>query len=92
MKSRKGNSPKSGDATYKKDLASKPMEMNKSKVEGEAKKRKSGGEVKAPGAAARANGGRAPRKSGGRAGCESSPFSSARAGTNPPGHKAKLID
>lgn len=35
---------------------------------------------------------RKPRKNGGRTGADSSPFSSARHGTNPPGHKAECMD
>lgn len=41
---------------------------------------------------AHAHGGRAARQSGGRAGSNFSPFSSARAGTPPRGHKVTEID
>ena len=36
--------------------------------------------------------GRHARKSGGRTGSDSHPFSSARAGTNPPGHKTENVE
>lgn len=36
--------------------------------------------------------GRMPRKSGGRTGSDSHPFSSARAGSPPPGHKVEDMD
>jgi hypothetical protein len=61
-----------------------------SKVLETAKEKKSGGPVGKQvggiaGGAARANGGRAPRKDGGRTGADTHPFSSARAGKDPPG-------
>lgn len=46
-----------------------------------------GGPVEGEKSMARAD--RKPRKAGGATG---NPFSSARAGTNPPGHKAELMD
>lgn len=36
--------------------------------------------------------GRTARKAGGRTGADAHPFSSARAGTNPPGHKTECVD
>lgn len=106
MKGRSGKkmeSPKSGDKEYDQDLKSKPERRdNETMVENASMKKKGGGrtvrksggrsELKVGGVAARANGGRAPRKSGGRTGCDQSPFSSARSGTAPKGHKVTLID
>jgi hypothetical protein len=44
------------------------------------------------GAASAPTAARAPRKSGGRSGCDSNPFSSARHGTDPKGHKTVDVD
>jgi len=63
-----------------------------SNVQDEAEERKRGGKVgkkhagKVDGKSMH-HAGRKPRKSGGRASCESSPFTSARRGTPPPGRK-----
>lgn len=40
--------------------------------------------------ASKGNAGRKPRKSGGRTGADSSPFSSARHGSSAPGHKVEM--
>jgi hypothetical protein len=64
---------------------------NASKIEGEAKARKSGGKaVDMHGVKPRANGGRTQRKSGGRTGSNMNPLSSAASGTAPKGHKVKI--
>lgn len=53
------------------------------KCSGGAVERKEGGKVEGE---SKMHAGRKPRKSGGRANATDNPFSSARAGTNPPGH------
>lgn len=99
-------SAKSGDKEFEQDLKDKPeARTNAKKIDGEAEERKAGGragrkhggkakhhEMKAHGEDAKHHMGRKPRKSGGRAGSDQSPFSSARHGTSPKGHKAELID
>ena len=73
-----------------KDVTPKARD-NASKVEGEAKARKSGGKaVDMHGMKAKSHGGRMPRKSGGRAGSNMNPLSSAASGTPPKGHKVKV--
>lgn len=53
--------------------------------------RKHGGKmVEMKGEKAKMHAGRMPRKSGGRTGSDSSPFSSARKGTAPPGRKIEM--
>lgn len=71
------------------DLKSKPMRYTAdSKVNNEAEERKRGGKtVKMSGDKAKMHAGRKPRKNGGRTGSDGSPFTSARHGTPPPGHK-----
>lgn len=70
------------------DLSMKPERRNNaSKIFGEAEKRKSGG--KAMGMDAKCHAGRKPRKSGGRATSDANPFTSARHGTPPKGHKVE---
>jgi len=70
------------------DLSSNPERRNNaSKIFGEAEKRKSGG--KAMGKDAMCHAGRKPRKSGGRATSDANPFTSARHGTPPKGHKVE---
>lgn len=73
------------------DLAKSNMEYTKdSNVNREAVERsvrKSGGKIK--GEAHKGHAGRKPRKSGGRAGSESNPFTSAQHGTPPKGHKVE---
>jgi hypothetical protein len=86
------NEPMKGTNEAAEDLKSKPERYNNSKVENEAEERKRGGRTKKnvggpAGAAPAANAGRAARKSGGRAGSDSNPFTSARHGTPPKGHK-----
>lgn len=92
-------SPKTGEDDYKEDLAKKNQRYTyESKVNDEAEERKRGGKVKKKNVGkvkgeAKPNAGRMPRKSGGRAGgSNASPFSSARAGTPPKGHKTTAID
>jgi hypothetical protein len=83
MKGRKGKAnggeTMSGVASYKADLADKPMRYNNSKVMSEAEQRKHGG--KAEGKSAKKHAGRMARKSGGRTGSNMNPLSSAAAGT-----------
>ena len=100
MKGRKSggmDSPASGDKEYAQDLASKPnRRVNAPKIMSAAEERKRGGRTKkhvaVPGEMGNAHAGRKPRKSGGRAGSDSSPFSSARAGTPAKGRHAVDID
>jgi hypothetical protein len=80
--------PSSGVKDYDADLKTKPVKYTGGKPEEEAMQRRAGGKVHGK-ASHRAD--RKPRKSGGRAGSDSSPFSSARNGTAPAGHKAQLI-
>jgi hypothetical protein len=89
---RKFGGPTKGDEVEKKDMKNKEMshseKENEIHAEADAtsakkgKKKQVGGPV---GATARKHGGRAARASGG--GCESNPFTSARAGTAAPGRK-----
>jgi hypothetical protein len=101
MKGRKTggmDSPASGDKEYAQDLAMKPTRRNNApKVMGAAEERKHGGRTKKmvgkmSGDMAACNAGRKPRKSGGRAGCDSSPFSSARSGTPAKGRQTVSVD
>lgn len=90
-------SPASGDREYDQDLKSKNMRYTyQSNVNDEAEERKRGGRakkhVKAEGESSKMHAGRKPRKSGGRAGSDMNPFSSARKGTSPKGHKTVDID
>lgn len=66
-----------------------------SNVNDEAEERKHGGRAKKhvgkpDGDMAKAHAGRKPRKSGGRATSDANPFTSARAGTPPPGRKLEM--
>ena len=101
-------SPASGDREYEEDLKDKPMRYTGGKPEDEAEERKHGGrakrkhggpvkkkkhhEMKVDGEHAVHHAGRKPRKSGGRTGSDSHPFSSARHGTEPKGHNPVDID
>ncbi len=91
MKGRKMGPGTSGPAKGDKDWKHESVpttRVDAPKITGPAKRkaRKDGGMV--AGAAARANGGRTPRKSGGRtSGSNSNPFSSARTGNAPAGRK-----
>jgi len=91
----KVESDASGDNDAAEDLKTKPeARTNAKKVDDEATERKAGGRVRRKtggnvvakqvggvvGSAPKANAGRAARKSGGS--CDSSPFSSAKAGTS----------
>lgn len=97
MKGRTGKST-GGVNDSAKDMDKKNQRYTyQSKVNDEAEERKAGGRTKkmvgdVKGAACKPNAGRKPRKNGGRAGSDSNPFSSARNGTNPVGHKAEAID
>lgn len=97
MKGRKSRAT-GGKAEFEEDLKSKPNRRdNAPKIENAAEERKRGGKVKkdcgdVEGGKSMPNFGRKPRKSGGRTGSDKSPFSSARHGTMPSGHKPKAID
>jgi hypothetical protein len=75
------------------DLKIKPeARTNAANIDREAEERKRGGRakkhgMKAEGPMAKHHAGRKPRKNGGRTGSDSMPFSSARHGTAPAGHK-----
>lgn len=74
----------SGGVVEKEDSPSDVYEGASSNVAKEARERKRGGRaknVKMHGAAAKAHAGRKPRKSGGKVGADSHPFSSAAHGT-----------
>lgn len=93
-------SPSKGDREYEEDLKDKPMRYTGGKPEDEAEERKHGGRMKKKkhhgmkvhGEHAMHHAGRKPRKSGGRTGSDTHPFSSARTGTAPKGHKTVDID
>ena len=85
------------------DLKDKPEARTNAKtIDSEAEKMKNGGrakkarggkmEHKVEGEKAAMHAGRKPRKNGGRTGSDTSPFSSARKGTEPAGHKSELMD
>ena len=89
------DSPAVGRRDYEQDLRDNPeSRVNAPKITKAAEERKRGGKAvgKVAGAAAKAHMGRKPRKAGGRVGCDSSPFSSARAGTPAKGRKTVDID
>lgn len=92
------DSPATGDKEYAQDLASKPNRRNNApKILNAAEERKRGGRTKkkhvmVPDEMGSAHAGRKPRKSGGRAGCDSSPFSSARSGTPAKGRNTVSVD
>lgn len=77
------------------DLKTKNQKYTyESKVNDEAEERKRGGKVKKEagkieGVLAKHHAGRKPRKNGGRTGSDSNPFTSARHGTQPSGHKTE---
>jgi len=83
------------------DEKTKPeARTNATKEDAEAEERKRGGrakrrhggktEMKVHGDKAMHHAGRKPRKSGGRTGSDSSPFTSARHGKNPPGRNEMM--
>lgn len=80
------------------DLKDKPQRYNQSRVEDEAEERKRGGRAKkkyagkVEGAECKPRADRKPRKDGGRTGADKTPFSSARKGTPPAGHKVEDMD
>lgn len=91
------DSPASGTREYDEDLRSNPARRdNAPKIEGAAEERKRGGRAKKHMGKmhgdAMHHAGRKARKSGGRAGSDMNPFSSARKGTSPKGHKTVDID
>jgi len=101
MKGRKSggmDSPAMGVKEFDQDLASKPeRRVNAAKIEGVAEERKRGGRAKKmvgkmSGEMSSCHAGRKPRKSGGRAGSDSSPFSSARSGTPAKGRHTVDVD
>jgi hypothetical protein len=84
------------------DLKDKPTDRNApNNVAKEAEEMKKGGrakkarggkmEHKVDGEKSKMHAGRKPRKSGGRTGSDSSPFTSARKGTMPSGHKTESV-
>jgi hypothetical protein len=84
----------------KEDLKDKPTDRNApNNVAKEAEEMKKGGrakkarggkmEHKVDGEKAKHHAGRKPRKSGGRASSDANPFTSARSGTMPKGHKTE---
>jgi len=93
MKGRKTRAT-GGVNTAAEDLKSKGQRYNNApKIEDAAEERKAGGRAKKmvggpAGACGSPNAGRKPRKSGGSA--TASPFSSARSGTAPSGHKVDM--
>lgn len=85
------------------DVKDKPeARTNAKKIDSEAEEMKKGGrakkasggkmEHKVMGEKAKMHAGRKPRKNGGRTGSDGSPFSSARKGSEPSGHKSELMD
>ena len=97
MKGRNKHRATGGMNTAAEDLKTKPDARNHApKVFAEAEERKAGGRAKrksgglVPGEAAACNAGRKPRKSGGRTGSDTNPFTSARAGTPPKSHKVDM--
>ncbi len=104
MEKKAQESPEKGSDDYEEDEKSKPQRYdNAPKIENAAEERKHGGKAKKKrggpakknvggiaGSAPAPSAARAPRKSGGS--CDSNPFSSARSGTSPKGHKTKDID
>jgi hypothetical protein len=91
---RKSGGPTKGDSVEAKDIKNKEMKHSEKEdevhEEADAMHAKKGGKVKKQvggpvGSPGRKHGGRAARAGGGS--CESSPFSSARAGTAAPGRK-----
>jgi hypothetical protein len=80
------------------DLKSKPeARTDAKKIDSEAEEMKKGGRAKrkeggkVDGMKAMHHAGRKPRKSGGRATSDANPFTSARSGKMPPGHKTEAV-
>lgn len=82
---RRNNAPEIEDAAEERKHGGKAKHKKKNRG-GPAKKNV--GYV--AGGAPKESAARMPRKSGGRAGCEGNPFSSARSGTAPKGHKDEV--
>jgi hypothetical protein len=85
---RKTGGPAKGENQMAQDMSMKNQKYTyQSKVDDEAEERKRGGKAmgKVKGAKAKADMGRAPRKSGGRTGSNMNPLSSAAKGTSAPG-------
>lgn len=82
LKTKPSNRSNAGDG--KASPASEAEEMKKG---GRAKRARGGKMVE--GEKAKHHGGRKPRKNGGRTGSDSSPFTSARNGKQPSGHKTQ---
>lgn len=105
MKGRQGKST-GGTNDAEEDVKTKPMRYTAdSNVNSEAEERKRGGKAakcgggsmrkeggKVDGKADKARADRKPRQSGGRANATDNPFSSARRGTEPSGHKTEVMD
>ena len=91
-------SPAEGTKTWEEDKAPSDVYAGKgSPTEKEADERKHGGRAKRKSGGkvhgmAQHHAGRMPRKSGGRAGSNFNPFSSARSGTAPRGHKTTDVE
>jgi hypothetical protein len=81
---------KTPDRSSPNNVAKEADEMKK----GGRAKRKHGGKMehKVEGEKMKMHAGRKPRKNGGRTGSDTSPFSSARKGTEPSGHKSDMMD
>ena len=98
MEKKPQETPESGAREWEEDEKDKPeARTNAKKIDDEAEERKAGGKVAknvggVTGSAPSASAARAPRKSGGRTGSDGNPFSSARAGTPPKGHKTTDVD
>ena len=102
MKGRKARSTGGADEAEE-DIKDKPADRSApNKVAEEAEelkkggraKRKHGGKMvgKVEGEKGAMHAGRKPRKSGGRTGSDASPFTSARKGTEPSGHKTMSVE
>jgi len=85
------------------DVKDKPeARTNAKKIDDEAEEMKKGGRAKkarggkmvgkVEGEKGAMHAGRKPRKSGGRTGSDASPFTSARKGTEPSGHKTMSVE
>lgn len=98
MKGRKHHKATGGANEAEEDVKDKPEERdNAKKIYAEAEEKKHGGRArkhrmhggKIHGEHAKHHAGRKPRKGGGRTGSDTSPFTSARHGKNPPGHSTE---
>jgi hypothetical protein len=98
MKSGRKHRNTGGENTPEEDLKEKPeARTNAKKIDDEAEEMKKGGRAKrkhggkmvgkVEGEKAAMHAGRKPRKSGGRTGSDSQPFTSARKGEDAPGRK-----